>query len=395
MKLIANRTFPAYKVAVFLLLFSSLICAQNLVDYKRSPIQLRPDADFSTGTDWESLFYDVYKDLAVCPDGSVFVSNSRQHHIYKFSSSGKLEATIGQKGQGPADLYYPGDLSILDNKFLVVGEYASTRRISIFDLEGKFVKVLKTERNQLGCTAIGNNHIAYRTYSNQKEDINTITVFSKAIDTGKEVRITSLDISSGNSFLVDKGYMIGFPTQTGTVFIAGTGNGNILVGNSSQRKIAIYSVDGKQVSSFTLKIEPLVPTAHYKSRFKEKMVDDLKVGKKIPPHYITKIKNASFEKCFDKYLPFYRYLLVDSSGNILVFKWFDCLDGCQKVFQVYSPEGRFICETALDEGPFQFDLDYRWQNLAFTDKGIFGLFQLKDSEDISLRLVRVPLSGMK
>ncbi len=359
--------------------------------YKQPSIKLQADSNFGTGTDWESLFFDPYKSLAVAPDGSVFVSNSRQHNIFRFSSSGKLKSTIGQKGEGPGDLYYPGKLSILDDKYLVVGQYATTRRISIFDLDGKFVKILKTNQNPFGCTALKNNKVAYMAYAHPKPGRKVVNIFSKDINSGKELLVTSLDIPEKNFVVVDQGYQFGFTSHTGEVFVAGTKNGNLLIGNSGNPEILIHSPEGKKIASFTLKIKPRISTPGYISRFKKKIVDEFRAEKKFPPHYINKLESYSFETCFSKHLPYYRNILVDPSGNILVFKWLDCLDGCPKVFQVYSPEGRFICETVLDEGAYDFEILSNWQNLAFTDKGIFGLFQLKNSEDISLRLVRVPL----
>jgi len=85
----------------------------------------------------------------------------------------------------------------------------------------------------------------------------------------------------------------------------------------------------------------------------------------------------------------YSDIKVDSEGNILVFKEFGCFENCPKVFQVYSPEGKYICETRIDEGNFAFDISPNEYNICFTDKGIFGLFSIKNSEEDSLRLVKV------
>ncbi|MCP4217974.1 MAG: hypothetical protein GY765_25245 [bacterium] len=52
----------------------------------------------------------------------------------------------------------------------------------------------------------------------------------------------------------------------------------------------------------------------------------------------------------------------------------------------FSSDGEFVCETRMDKGTYDFDIDRRFKNLTFTNHGIFGLFQLKGSEDTTLRI---------
>ena len=111
--------------------------------YMKGRLTLTPDPDFAAGTDWESLFLDRHKKIKVAPDGSIFVSNSRDHNIYKFDPNGKLIAKFGQLGQGPGDLDRPGDMSILDGKYLVIGEKSSLRRISLSGWTAPFTGSLR------------------------------------------------------------------------------------------------------------------------------------------------------------------------------------------------------------------------------------------------------------
>jgi hypothetical protein len=109
------------------------------------------------------------------------------------------------------------------------------------------------------------------------------------------------------------------------------------------------------------------------------------------PGLIKKFDKLSYKDYFDPYLPLYREILVDEEGNILIFKSSECFKNCNEVFQVYSPEGKYICETTMDKGDYDFKIDRRFKNIVFMKNAIYGLFQLKDSEDISLRLVKVDL----
>ena len=132
----------------FLLLPLSVGGHQDLLSvYRAGSIVLKNYPGFGEKTDWTTQFYNTFTDIAVAPDGSIFAASSRQHSIFKFNGDGSLIKTFGQEGQGPGDFNGPGELSILDGDYLVVGEYALGHRISLFDLEGNFVKLLKTEHS--------------------------------------------------------------------------------------------------------------------------------------------------------------------------------------------------------------------------------------------------------
>jgi hypothetical protein len=101
------------------------------------------------------------------------------------------------------------------------------------------------------------------------------------------------------------------------------------------------------------------------------------------------IMETDFKNLFGKHLPYYQQILVDSEGNILVFRWPDTLGKVMEVFQVYTPDGKYICDTTIDDGTFDFQVVSQSNNIQFTEKGIFGVFKLKKSDDEDVRLVKV------
>ena len=80
--------------------------------------------------------------------------------------------------------------------------------------------------------------------------------------------------------------------------------------------------------------------------------------------------------------------MVDSEGNFLIFKFTECQTDCAPIFQVYSKEGKFICETTLDTGIYDVKIDRRFRKLRFTKDGIFGLVMEKGDEDEILKLIK-------
>lgn len=383
---------------IFLPLYNSL--SAGLIEfYKKGTIKFSASPDFGKDTDWETLFYDVDKELVIAPDGNIFVSNSSQHNIFKFTGNGKFVGKFGRKGQGPGDFYRPKNLSILDDKYLVIGEYAANRRISLFDFTGKFIKVLKANHSVFSTIALKDNKIAYLTYkygSEKKlEKKFTTMIIIKDAGTGIENVIDSVDILDKGSIRIGDTSSIKFGNHIGKVLIARTKDDCLLVGASNTPDLKIYSLNRKLIHSFRLNMSPVPVTGSYIRKFKNDILNDMK-GKSgggriraAPKWLVNKVERVSFATLFGEHLPYYRKILVDSEGNILVFKWSGCIGDCVEIFQVYSPEGKYICETQIDKGVFDFKIDGSNKNIVFTSKGIYGLLQLKNSDDVSLRLVKV------
>jgi len=384
------KRFPISLAALFFLIGCFPSYAGLIDMYKKGVIKLTPSPNFGKGTDWENLFLDDKKGMVVAPDGSIFVANQSQHNIFIFNPGGKLVKQFSQHGLGPGDVNMPKKLCILDKRALVVGEDLELRRISIFDLSGKFVKLLRTSHPTFSVTALKNNKIAYH-YTDyptdktekKKSRVNKIHVVVIDAQTGKETNLLYIEIPKKVNLSFKKRASL----PQGVLHIDPTQDGNLIVGVSHLPFLKIYSPDGKLVREFKLELKPIPVTDDYLKREKEywnNLIKNHRESKRI----MEFLKDAPEIPHWD-YLPLYKDIQVDSEGNILVFKEFGCFENCPKVFQAYSPEGKYICETLIDEGNFTFDISPNDYNICFTDKGIFALFAIKDSEDDSLRLVKV------
>jgi len=343
--------------------------------YKKGRLTLTPDPDFASGADWESLFHDRNRPVKVAPDGSVFVANSRDHNISKFDPGGKLVKTFGRHGQGPGDLEFPGELSILDGRTLVVGGYISGRKISLFNLDGEFQAVLKTRHPPSRPTALGKGKIAYigvraggagfEGSSFVMKNVNTVMIIDAA--TGAEREVTSITTTLNEP-------------KDGTVVIAGTANGDLLVGLTTRPEIEIYDAGGAKKGVLALTI------------------DRLPVTKKIAETYEVKAftseggKKTTITYPLGEFLPYYCDLEVDALGNILIFKMSEDPKSGPIVIQVYSPAGKLWAETELDRGGYDVPLNRSVHlQLDFTERGLFGLFPRQGDELETPNLFRVRL----
>jgi len=369
--------------------------------YKKGEIVLKGVKEFGQGNDWEELFYDPYKDMVVAPDGSIFVANDRKHNIFKFDKQGKLVKTFGRRGNGPGDFVHPGELTILDKKYLVVGEYASNRRFSLWDLNGKCIKVVRTKTSIFQLTALRDNRVAYYYYNQYAQEKNdyqsTVSIIIKDFAGGTEKIMKQVTLLNRSSIKLGQRGSVTYGNFFAEVYLAQTIEGNLAIGISNQPHIDIFTPTGESIHSFDLKMAPIPVSKTYIKEFKDNVMAELKKkdettmdsSRRYSHNRVKKaLKTFDFSNLFDKYLPLYKEILVDSEGNFLVFKFTECRKNCTPLFQVYSKEGTFICETKLNKGKYELEIDRRFRKIRFTSEGVFGLLMNRGDEDEILRLVK-------
>ena len=392
---------PVAAALLFLLGLPAAAAPSRFLDlYKTGRVVIEPDPSFGKSVDWGSFFFDDSQDMAVAPDGSIFVANTIENCILKFDAAGRLVKKFGQKGQGPGDFVSPMDLSILDGRFLVSNEYATNRRISLFNLDGTFHKLLKTRSPNSNVTALRDNKIARESWVSVAPGTETtqMTYLVMILDavSGTEKEIARW---TRNWDLVQVGQVsFSFGGRTlGMLLIARSAQGNLLVGNTVVPRLDEYSPEGQKVRSLDLNLTPIPVTKEHIRDYHRQMVLDMKSKPDYQknPQYrdmIAKVESTSIGHIFGEYLPLYKEILVDSEGNILVFKKSECLENCLNIFQVYSPEGKYVCEAELASEDFDVSIDYRSKKICFTSGGIFCLFPLKGDELQTPRLVRVAVA---
>jgi hypothetical protein len=390
------------KILTVLLVISvgSLLWCDLQEHYKKGVIHLKEVKGYGEGNDWEELFYSPYKEIVATNDGAMFVVNSRKHNIYKFDKKGKLVKTFGKRGKGPGDHVHPGDPSILDKKYLVTGEYATNRRFSLWHLDGRHYKLVKTNSSVYYLTALRDNMVAYyspKQFAMKKNGYkNRYAVILKNVETGKETILETITFRDRSTIEYGDGGAGSIGDFFAEVYLNRTCDGNLAVGLSNQSRIDIYSPTGKKLRSFDLKMSP-IPSGRFMKSFKERFLkrlygkDESKMNRTQKYWHNAQKRtfgNFDFSIIFDKYLPLYYEIMVDSEGNFLVFKFNDCLQDCPIIFQVYSKDGTYLCETRLDPGQYQVGVDRRFRRLCFTSDGIYAYIMDRGDEDEIYRLIK-------
>lgn len=87
---------------------------------------------------FEGFQFDQPEDVRRDSQGNYYIVDSRRHRICVFDPAMKFKYQIGQLGQGPQDLYYPGDLVFDAKEQLYVMDFGNMR-VQIFDKTGRRV----------------------------------------------------------------------------------------------------------------------------------------------------------------------------------------------------------------------------------------------------------------
>ncbi len=413
-----NKHAPSIKKVFALLLclsFSSLTLSSDLVDvYKNGPIKLIPDPEFGKSTNWDALFFHLDKDklaktgksLAIAEDGTIFVSNRSFYNIYKFDKNGNFLNKFGKEGTGEGEFRWrPGRVSIFKNEYIAVSIYHGW--IHLFDLGGKFIKRLRMDYLLSDCIALGDDKLGILgsvPYSGARfkkliavKDMNSENenILAYHFKPYPQLR-TSCEIKVG-----DKPFTLyltpAFSRETG--FIKRLQNGNFISGYSNRSEITVYSPGGNELYRFPLKINAIEVTEEIKKEFYEtfnrtsrstkRWIQSVaKRDQKENVEEIDKIDIGNLEIDFPKYMPYFYNLLVDSEGNILVFPYTDDKDIFP--FQVYSPEGKYICDSAIDPGEYEIKIN---STLVFSKGNIYAIVISKIEKEIHQKLIKVKLSN--
>jgi hypothetical protein len=80
-----------------------------------SPIEMEPSQLWQLGgdTDDEDEFFGVIAEIAVDPDGNVYLLDSQLNQVMIYTGDGEFIRAIGHEGEGPGEFRRPGDMLLL------------------------------------------------------------------------------------------------------------------------------------------------------------------------------------------------------------------------------------------------------------------------------------------
>jgi DNA-binding beta-propeller fold protein YncE len=99
-------------------------------------------------------YFSTPKDIAVDKDGNIYVVDSRNNRVQKFSKEGNFLISWGKEGNGPGDLKEPNGIDIGPDGNIYVAD-TWNGRIEVFNPAGSFIKMMGQDLGLWGPRDVG------------------------------------------------------------------------------------------------------------------------------------------------------------------------------------------------------------------------------------------------
>ncbi len=106
----------------------------------------------------DNLAFYFPSDIAMDASGNIYVLDSANHRVQKFSPEGRYLATFGRRGQGPGEFYNPDSMDIDAHGFFYVMDSYQSRiqKLTHAGAGDRTIRLLDTSLQKLRCLKSGN-----------------------------------------------------------------------------------------------------------------------------------------------------------------------------------------------------------------------------------------------
>ncbi len=282
------------------LVFMLFGLATLLVSGKSVNLELKQVLELGRG---ELLFESI---VSLCEDKeeNFYVLDRKAYKVYKFSPTGKLLLSFGNRGKGPGDFAYPHHITMTPDGKIAVSE--DTAFVHFFDKSGRFVDRMKVAKG-LELTYINDNlFYAWQWRPKSKQQL-LIDAQGKIVAALFEVDREQFSVSAPDETgrQVMSSYWWGEYTP---FFLFSQSRNRIALAQSSEYKILLLNEKGKVVKEIGRRVTPGPISAKEKNYFKGLLNEQRNLydfAKKAFAKKIPKFKNH-----FDKILISEKYLFV-------------------------------------------------------------------------------------
>lgn len=288
--------------------------------YGEDALEIEEELSIGEVEGQEVYMFGEVRDMAIIPNGNIYVLDSKKDNIKIYDSEGQYISTIGSPGQGPGELDRPTAICICGNTLYVT---EGSRKFSCFSLSGEFSERISTKEIwalRTGINSDGNfiitsgvmdpDYFHYRLaiYDGDMNLIREIAT-SPAPDVRKEF----------NPFMAISYWTLGKENT-------------IIYGYPQEYEIQIYNSEGQILKKIIKAYDPIEISEEEKKARVQEFPED------------TKLK-------FPKYHSAFRRFFSDEEGKIFVQTWEKTDDEVNYYYDVFDQEGKYISKTVLPTRP--------------------------------------------
>jgi len=261
------------------------------------------------------------RSMAADKEGNLYVLDVRDSCIKVFDSSAKYLRTIGRRGQGPGEIGGGMSMTLLPEKAEIFVFDASNRRLSVFNINGSFLKQLPVRGlvAEIKIDTLGNIYILDGVFGQGgREDVlkklnpDMNQVLAEFIRHPQDERPNPF--SPRDYWILDS-------------------KDRLIYGDGKTYEIRYFSSDGQLIRRVLRDYELLKVT--------QKDIDEFG-DRRIPG------SGAKIDYNFSSHHGAYRSFFADDLGHLFVQTWERTSDRRQDIHDIFDAEGRFIGRVALN-----------------------------------------------
>jgi hypothetical protein len=364
--------------AIFLLGLAGHLFPQDIISNPKMPqpengipIRIVFEEELSIGAEYgdeEYMFWNrVY--FNVDDDGNIYVNDWDKKCIRKFGPDGKYLLTIGGPGQGPGEFQNVWQPRFDKNGNLYVSDIVGSRRISIFDRDGTFLRLIRvpTDISDITITSKG-FYIGYHsTRIQDPKGASSTTVFGLFDDrfqlleefhkTTREFKPPSGRGADSRAQFLANLLDDGAFTPTLTFFVVE--DDTTYLGYPENYEIKVYSPKGRQQKLIRREYDPIKVSKKHIQAFIDLQENEFFRFTQYP----EEIKKKVFDLIeYPKHKPAYDAFTLMENGWIFVIV--DHIDSEYTLIDLFDRKGKYIS---------QFEAKIPIQNLLFKNGKAYAM----------------------
>ncbi|MCJ7578931.1 MAG: 6-bladed beta-propeller, partial [Candidatus Aminicenantes bacterium] len=253
-------------------------------------------------------------------EGNIFILDMKPFNVKVYDKEGKFLRSIGREGQGPGEFQSPENIQLTNQNELMVCD-SDRGAILFFSVGGQFLREIKSQLLILaGYTLFDSQGNIYLNKFDFRERVGKLIKLPHPYESSED--ITSLP---------DPAKRVVPPPQIRFALLP---EGNMVWGISTHYVFYILDSSGRIIRKIEKESPALRMTEDYRKQYFER----------LPPA----IPKES--QIFSPSFPSFDQFFADGQGRLFV-KSYQKLKGTNKnIIDVFDPEGRFLCQTALKVG---------------------------------------------